>query len=140
MRTRGQKLATWPVAAAFASVLMVGCAEETPVQEAQDEGAETAAAMLNETVTFENEVTEVHGPNLFTVGDEDTPVVGFDAAAAGLEDGDRVEVTGTVRQIVLTDTEAWGEFDFDQDENTYLVERELDLGVVAENVQAVPEE
>ncbi|WP_143709948.1 hypothetical protein [Kocuria flava] len=140
MRTRGQKLATWPVAAAFASVLMVGCAEETPVQEAQDEGTEAAAAMLNETVTFENEVTEVHGPNLFTVGDEDTPVVGFDAAAAGLEDGDRVEVTGTVRQIVLTDTEAWGGFDFDQDENNYLVERELDLGVVAENVQAVPEE
>ncbi|MEX5298615.1 hypothetical protein RCG67_07520 [Kocuria sp. CPCC 205292] len=140
MRTRGQKLATWPAAAAVASVLMMGCAEETPVQEAQDEGTETAAAMLNETVTFENEVTEVHGPNLFTVGDEDTPVVGFDAAAAGLEDGDRVEVTGTVRQILLTDVEAWGGFDFDQDENNYLVERELDLGVVADDVQAVPEE
>lgn len=140
MRTRRQRLAAWPVAAAFASVLMVGCADETPVQEAQDEGTGAAAAMLSETVTLDNEVTEIHGPNLFTVGDEDTPVVGFDADAAGLEDGDRVEITGTVRQIVLTDVEAWGGFDFDQDENNYLVERELDLGVVADDVQPAPEE
>ncbi|MFI7481314.1 hypothetical protein ACH9EU_02745 [Kocuria sp. M1R5S2] len=126
-----------PAAAAFASALMVGCAEETPVQEAQEGDASATAAILNETVTMQNEVTEIVGPNLFTVGEDDTPVVGGDAAAQDLQDGDMVQVTGTVRQIVETDIETeWG-VDFNDDETSYLIERELDLGVVADDIQVI---
>ncbi len=86
---------------------------------------------------MQNEVTEIVGPNLFTVGEDDTPVVGVDAAAQDIQDGDFVQVTGTVRQVLETDIETgWG---VDVDETSYLVERELDLGVVAEDVQVIEE-
>lgn len=140
MLTRSKKKFAVPAAMAFASALMVGCAEETPVQEAEEEGPAAEAAILSETVTFASEVTEVLGPNLITVGEDDTPVVGVDAAAAGIEDGDMVEVTGTVRQIVMTDVESEWELDFDEDEMSYLVEREMDLAVIADEVQELPEE
>ncbi|MEX5300109.1 hypothetical protein RCG67_15160, partial [Kocuria sp. CPCC 205292] len=129
-----------PAAAAFASALMVGCAEETPVQEAEEGDASATAAILNETVTMQNEVTEVVGPNLFTVGEDDTPVVGVDAAAQDIQDGDMVQVTGTVRQIVQTDIESEWDWDFDNDEMDYLVERELDLAVIADEVRELPAE
>ncbi|MFF0989867.1 hypothetical protein [Kocuria nitroreducens] len=88
---------------------------------------------------MQNEVTEILGPNLFTVGEDDTPIVGVDAAAQDIEDGDMVQVTGTVRQVVETDVETgWG-VDFNDDETSYLVERALDLGVVAEDVQVIEE-
>lgn len=139
MVTSSKKKFALPVAAAFASALMVGCAEETPVQEAQEEGTAAEAAILDETVTMQNEVTEIVGPNLFTVGEDDTPVVGVDAAAQDIQDGDLVQVTGTVRQVLETDVETgWG-VDFDDDETSYLVERELDLGVVADEVQVIEE-
>ncbi|MFI7744564.1 hypothetical protein [Kocuria rhizosphaericola] len=139
MVTSSKKKFALPAVAALASALMVGCAEETPVQEAQEGDASATAAILNETVTMQNEVTEILGPNLFTVGEDDTPVVGVDAAAQNIEDGDMVQVTGTVRQVLETDIETgWG-VDFNDDETSYLVERELDLGVVAEDVQVIEE-
>ncbi|WP_152683453.1 hypothetical protein [Kocuria sp. SM24M-10] len=135
-----KKMFALPAAAALASALMVGCAEETPVQEAEEGDAAAQAAILNETVTMQNEVTEIVGPNLFTVGEDDTPVVGVDASAQDIQDGDMVQVTGTVRQILETDIESgWG-VDFDDDETSYLVERELDLGVVAEDVQVIEQD
>lgn len=135
-----RKLTTLPMAVAFASVLLVGCGETTPVQEAEEEGGPAQAAILNETVTFQNEVTEIHGPHLFTVGAEDTPVIDFDAAAAEIEEGDLVQVTGTVRQVVMTEVESdWG-IDFDDDETSYLVEHEFDLAVVADDVQELPQQ
>ncbi|WP_298584831.1 hypothetical protein [uncultured Kocuria sp.] len=137
MLTSSKKKFALPAAAAFASALMVGCAEETPVQEAQEGDASAQAAILNETVTMQNEVTEIVGPNLFTVGEDDTPVVGGDAADQDLQDGDMVQVTGTVRQIVETDLETdWG-VDFEDAETSYLIERELDLGVVADEIQVI---
>ncbi|WP_424346986.1 hypothetical protein [Kocuria sp. CH-021] len=129
-----------PAAAAVASALMVGCAEETPVQEAEEAGPTAEAAILDETVTMQNEVTEIVGPNLFTVGEDDTPVVGVDAAAQDIQDGDMVQVTGTVRQIVQTDIESEWDWDFDNDEMDYLVERELDLAVIADEVRELPAE
>lgn len=140
MLTSSKKKFALPVVAAFASALMVGCAEETPVQEAEEGDAAAQAAILNETVTMQNEVTEIVGPNLFTVGEDDTPIVGVDAAAQDIEDGDMVQVTGTVRQIVQTDVESEWDWDFDNDEMDYLVEREMDLAVIAEDVQELPAE
>lgn len=135
-----KKMIGLPTAAVFASALLIGCAEETPVQEAEEGSVAAEAAILGETVTMQNEVTEIVGPNVFTVGEEDTPVVGVDASAQDIQEGDMVQVTGTVRQIVETDLETeWG-IDFDDDEVSYLVERELDLGVVADEVQEIPEE
>ncbi|MEX5305600.1 hypothetical protein RF644_07530 [Kocuria sp. CPCC 205258] len=138
MSTSSKKKFALPAAAAFASALMVGCAEETPVQEAQEAGPTAEAAILSETVTMQNEVTEVLGPNLFTVGEDDTPVVGVDATAQDIEDGDMVQVTGTVRQIVQTDVESEWDWDFDDDELDYLVEREMDLAVIADQVEELP--
>lgn len=140
MLTSSKKKFALPAAAAFASALMVGCAEETPVQEAEEAGPTAEAAILNETVTMQNEVTEILGPNLFTVGEDDTPIVGVDAAAQDIEDGDMVQVTGTVRQIVQTDVESEWDWDFDNDERDYLVEREMDLAVIADDVQEMPAE
>lgn len=135
-----KKMFALPAAAAFASALMVGCAEETPVQEAEEGEATAQAAILGETVTMQNEVTEIVGPNLFTVGEDDTPVVGVDASAMDIQDGDMVQVTGTVRQIVETDIETgWG-VEFDENEASYLVDRELDLGVVADDAQVLEQE
>ncbi|MFC4905049.1 hypothetical protein [Kocuria oceani] len=141
MSTRSKKtMFALPAAAAVASALVVGCAEETPVQEAQEAGPTAEAAILNETVTMQNEVTEILGPNLFTVGEDETPVVGVNASAEDIQDGDMVQVTGTVRQILETDIETgWG-VDFDDSETSYLVERELDLGVVAEDVQVIEQD
>lgn len=140
MQIGRRKLTTLPVAAAFASVLLVGCGDKTAVQEAEEEGGPAQAAILQETVTIQNEVTEVHGPHLFTVGAEDTPVAGFDVAGAEIEEGDRVQVTGTVRQVVMTEVEEdWG-IDFDDDETSYLVQHEFDLAVVADDVQKLPEQ
>ncbi|KUG51262.1 hypothetical protein AVL61_10670 [Kocuria rosea subsp. polaris] len=133
-----KKMFALPAAAAVASALMVGCAEETPVQEAEEAGPTAEAAILDETVTMQNEVTEIVGPNLFTVGEDDTPVVGVDAAAQDIQDGDMVQVTGTVRQIVQTDVESEWDWDFDNDEMDYLVERELDLAVIADEVRELP--
>jgi hypothetical protein len=138
MSTSSKKKFALPAAAAFASALMVGCAEETPVQEAQEAGPTAEAAILSETVTMQNEVTEVLGPNLFTVGEDDTPVLGVDATAQDIEDGDMVQVTGTVRQIVQTDVESEWDWDFDDDELDYLVEREMDLAVIADQVEELP--
>ena len=140
MSTSSKKKFALPAAAAFASVLMVGCAEETPVQEAQEAGPAAEAAIPSETVTMQSEVTEIVGPNLFTVGEDDTPVVGVDAAAQDIQDGDRVQVTGTVRQIVQTDIESEWDWDFDGDEMDYLVERDLDLAVIADQVEELPAE
>ena len=135
-----KKMFALPAAAAVASALMVGCAEETPVQEAEEAGPTAEAAILDETVTMQNEVTEIVGPNLFTVGEDDTPIVGVDAAAQDIQDGDMVQVTGTVRQIVQTDIESEWDWDFDNDEMDYLVERELDLAVIADEVRELPAE
>ncbi|MCJ8503747.1 hypothetical protein MRU69_02560 [Kocuria flava] len=140
MSTSSKKKFALPAVAALASALMVGCAEETPVQEAEEAGPTAEAAILNETVTMQNEVTEIVGPNLFTVGEDDTPVVGVDAAAQDIQDGDMVQVTGTVRQIVETDIDTGWDVDFDDDERSYLIERELDLGVAAEDVQVVEQD
>lgn len=140
MSTRSKKLFALPAAAAFASVLAVGCAEETPVQEAEESGPIAEAAILTEPVTLQSEVTEIIGPNVFTVGEDDTPIVGVDAAAQDIENGDMVQVTGTVRQIVQADVESEWDWDFDNDEMDYLIEREMDLAVLADDVQELPAE
>lgn len=65
-------------ATAFASAPTIGCAGEAPAQEAEEDGTVTRAAFRNETITMQNEVTGVLGPDLFTVGGDDTPIVGVD--------------------------------------------------------------
>ena len=69
-----------PPATAFASAPMIGCAGETPVQEAEEDGVVARAAIPNETITMQHEVTGILGPNLFTVGGDDTSIVGVDSS------------------------------------------------------------
>lgn len=120
----------------FAAVSFVGCAEETVVQEAEEAGPTAEAAILGETVTLQTEVQEVVGPNVFSVGEDETLIVGT-GLGEEVEEGDNVQVTGTVRNFILTDLEEEG-FTFDDDESTYVVEYEQELVVVADDVEDLP--
>lgn len=120
----------------FASLGFVACGEETVVQEAQEEGPSAEAAILGEPVTLQNEVQDIVGPNVFSVGDDDTLILGK-GMTEGLEEGDNVQVTGTVRNFILVDVEADG-FDFNDDEAAYVVEYEQELIVVADKVEKLP--
>lgn len=137
MSTRRTKLIAFPFAAMLTSGVLAGCADETVVQEAEEDGPVAEAAILGETVTLQVEVTEVVGPNSFTVGEDDTLVVAA-AMADALEEGAEVQVTGTVRSFVLTDVETDLGIDFDEDEETVVIEYEQELIVVADDVQTLP--
>lgn len=92
------------------------------MQEAEEEAGPAQAAVLHETVTFQNEVTEVHGLHLFTAGAE-------------IEEGEREQVSNTVGQVVMTEVEpGWG-IDSDDDEASYPLQRESDLTVTDDEVQ-----
>ncbi len=120
----------------FAALSFVGCAEETVVQEAEEAGPTAEAAILGETVTLQTEVQEIVGPNVFSVGEDETLIVGT-GMSDGLEEGDDVQVTGTVRNFLLADLEEEG-FTFDDDESTFVVEYEQELVVVADDVEELP--
>lgn len=107
------------------------------VQQAEEDGPVAEAAILGETVTLQTEVSEIVGPNVFTVGEDDTLVVGA-GLADELSEGEEVQVTGTVRDFILTDVEPALGVDFDDDEADFVVEYEEELAVVAEDVQAMP--
>jgi hypothetical protein len=51
--------------AALAAAVMVGGTTESLVREAQEESTVAEVGTLHETVTMQNEVTELAGPNLF---------------------------------------------------------------------------
>lgn len=121
----------------FAAVSFVGCAEDTVVQEAEEAGPSAEAAILGETVTLQNEVQDIVGPGVFTVGENDTIILGTDVSA-GIEDGDMVQVTGTVRNLIVADLEEEG-YVFDEDESSYVVEYEQGLVVEADAVEVIPE-
>ncbi len=100
-RRRSGRLA---VLAAVALVpVLAACGEdEVPAdtgaveEPAQDELEELA---LGETVTVNGEVSEVIGPNAFTVGGEeigDNPILVVGAQVPALEEGAEVQVAGTV--------------------------------------------
>ena len=101
VRRRSGRLA---VLAAVALVpVLAACGEdEVPAdtgaveEPAQDELEELA---LGETVTVNGEVSEVIGPNAFTVGGEeigDNPILVVGAQVPALEEGAEVQVAGTV--------------------------------------------
>ncbi|WP_156642196.1 hypothetical protein [Arthrobacter sp. B6] len=127
--------------AAMVAGLLAGCGEGTVVEEAQEAGPTAEAAILGATVTVQSEVQEVVGPNAFTVGDdleEDTLVLGK-GISEGLEEGNKVQVTGTVRSFIKADVEKDYGIDFNDDEDTFVVEYEQDLAVVADQVQELPD-
>ncbi|WP_258803047.1 hypothetical protein [Pseudarthrobacter sp. NS4] len=121
---------------ALVAGLLTGCGEQTVVEEAQEAGPTAEAAILGETVTLQAEVQDIIGPNSFTVGD-DTLVLG-EGITEGLEDGEQVQVTGTVRSFVKADVERDYGLDFNDDEDSFVVEYEQDLAVVADKVQKLP--
>ncbi|MHA7273304.1 hypothetical protein ACX80Z_07715 [Arthrobacter sp. TMT4-20] len=120
----------------FAALGFVACGDETLVEEAEEEGPAAVAAILGEPVTLQTEVQEVVGSNVFTVGDGDTLILGT-GMTDDLEEGDEVQVTGEVRNFILTDLESEG-FDFDDDEATYVIDYEQELVVVADDVEELP--
>lgn len=120
-------------AAALGTAMLAGCANETPVQEAEEEGPAAAAKILGESVTMESEVEEVVGPNVFIVG-EDTMVLAA-GMTENLEEGDDVRVSGTVQSFLLSDVEPRLGIDLNDDETERVVEFEQELVVVADEVQ-----
>jgi hypothetical protein len=127
--------------AAVVAGLLTGCGEETVVEEAQEAGPTAEAAILGETVTVQSEVKDVAGPNAFTVGDalEEGTLVTGKGISEGLEEGTKVQVTGTVRSFIKADVEKDYDIDFNDDEDTFVVEYEQDLAVVADKVQELPD-
>lgn len=124
----------WSLGALLAAGLVAGCAEDTPVQEAQEEGPAATAAVLGQPVTMVSEVQEVYGPNTFAVGENDTLVLGETVPA--VEDGQEVAVTGTVRQFVVADFERdYGWYTAGQE---WEVDYDRDLVVVADSVEVLP--
>lgn len=101
VRRRSGRLAV--VAAVALVPVLAACGEdEVPAdtgaveEPAQDELEELA---LGETVTVNGEVSEVIGPNAFTVGGEeigDNPILVVGAQVPALEEGAEVQVAGTV--------------------------------------------
>jgi hypothetical protein len=123
-------------AAALNAALLSGCAEGTPVEEAREEGPTAEAAILGETVTIESEVAKVVGPNVFIVG-EDTLVLAADMTGQ-LEEGDNVQITGTVRTFIQTDVEPEYGMELNNEEESVTVDYEEQLAVVAQKVQELP--
>lgn len=89
--------------------------------------------LLGETVTLSAEVDEVVAPRAFLLGD-DTPqqllVVSAPEVGSDLvEDGQAVQVTGTVREYAFTEVESDFDLDLDVDfeyeEENYLVAEEV---------------
>lgn len=138
------KMFALPAVAALASMMLVGCQDETVVDEAQEDPA-AEAAILNETVTVQNEVSEVVGPNLITIGEDETPVTTNNVDTATLNDGDEVQVTGTVQQIQMPEeyttevSSRWG-VAYSEDEYNYLGERQNDLGIRADDLQVISQD
>ena len=122
-------------AAALGAAMLAGCANETPFQEAEEEGPAAAAKILGESVTMESEVEEVVGPNVFIVG-EDTMVLAA-GMTENLEEGDDVRVSGTVQSFLLSDVEPRLGIDLNDDETDRVVEFEQELVVVADEVQEI---
>jgi hypothetical protein len=91
---------------AVVASLLTGCGEETAVEEVQEAGPTAEAAILGETVTIQSEVQDVAGPNAFTVGDglEEGTLVTGKGISEGLEEGNKVQVTGTVRSFIKAET------------------------------------
>ncbi|NMR30422.1 hypothetical protein [Crystallibacter degradans] len=120
-------------AAALGTALLTGCGNETPVQEAEEEGPAAVAKILGESVTMESEVEEVVGPNVFIVG-EDTMVLAA-GMTENLAEGDDVRVHGTVQSFLMSDVEPRLGIDLNDDETERVVEFEQELVVVADQVE-----
>lgn len=121
----------------FTAVGLVACGEETVVEEAEEAGPVAESAILGEPVTLQTEVQEIVGPNVFTVGEDDTLILAAAGMGDVLEEGDKVQVTGNVRNFILTDIEAEG-FEFNEDEAAFVVEYEQELVVMADDVEELP--
>lgn len=136
MNNRTKYLA-FPFAAVLSVGLLAGCSEDTVVEEAEEEGPVAEAAILGETVTLQTAVQEIVGPNSFTVGGDETLVVGV-GIAPRVEEGAEVSVSGIVRELVVADVESEYGIDFDDDEETVVVGYEEELVVVADEVVTLP--
>lgn len=133
MMGRRNRAALLLSAAALGTAMLAGCANETPVQEAEEEGPSAASKILGESVTMESEVEEVVGPNVFIVG-EDSMVLAA-GMTENLEEGDDVRVSGTVQSFLLSDVQPRLGIDLNDDETERVVEFEQELVVVADEVQ-----
>jgi hypothetical protein len=135
MTKRMNRAAALLSASAVGLALLTGCGE-TAVQEAEEEGPAAAAKVLGETVTLQTEVEEILGPNVFIVGEE-TMVLAA-GMTEGLQEGDEVNVSGTVRSFLMSDVEPVFGVDLNEDESTRAVEFEQELIVVADQVEELP--
>lgn len=135
MRTRNGWIAV-PLALALA--VLAGCDSETVVSEAEEEGAVAEALILGETVTLQNEVQRLMGPNSATIGADETLVIALDAFER-IEEGGTIQVTGTVVEFVMAEVESEYGIEFDESEVLALGEFENGLAVVADDVIEVPE-
>lgn len=132
------RLIALPFVGLLTAGVLAGCDSETVVTEAEEEGAVAEALILGETVTLQNEVEEIVGPNAMTIGQEETLVVGANLFGL-IEEGDDVQVTGTVVEFVTVDVESDYGITFDENEATFVIDYEEELAVVADEVVPIPE-
>lgn len=132
---RRARAVTWAAGVSAAALLLAGCgADETAVQEAQEEGPAAVAAVLGEPVTITSEVQEVINFHAFTVGENATLVLSDEPQS--VTEGQEVEATGTVRQFVVPDFE--GEFDWvDTGTDPWPDDYADDLVLVADTVRVL---
>ncbi|MFC5379952.1 hypothetical protein [Aquipuribacter nitratireducens] len=121
-------------AAALALTGFAGCSDDTVVEDAEEQGEVAQDIIMGETVTMQNEVSEILGDNTMAIGADDTLVLAADTSE--FSEGELVQVTGTVRTLYTPDVL---ETDFDlDDEQDVLVDYENELVVVADEVVDVP--
>ncbi|GAB2697564.1 hypothetical protein [Thalassiella azotivora] len=121
-------------AVGVAALLLASCGgDETVVGEAADEQAD-AVAILGEPVTIQAEVQEFVTPRVFVVGEGTVVIGGGDVPFAV---GNEVQVTGTVRQLVVVDVEEDLGIDFADEEDEFLADYERQLVVVADEVEVL---
>lgn len=127
-------------------LVVAGCAEdgETALEKAQEEG--TAQGLVGERLTVSGEVTEVLPSGPFVIAGDDfsfgeplaqgTLIVPGDAAQAPtVQEEGRAQVTGTVREFLITDFGDEFGYDFVDD---FYVDYEEAFVIVADTVDFVP--
>ncbi|GAB3139091.1 hypothetical protein [Marisediminicola antarctica] len=137
-KVMNSKWAALPFGVLLVAAVLTGCAEETVVDQAEEEGPVAEALLLGSPVTLQNEVQEVFGPNSFTVGEGDTLIIA-DGMASDVEEGDEVQITGTVVEFVTVDVEADYGLGFDDDERELVLDYDDTLAVIADDVTPLPE-
>ena len=150
-QSRKQKFFRSTLAIGLIAGLMGACAESTPQTETSDgstnvqteEVAENTEGYIGQIVTIRSEPVEKVGDNSFTVSDEQffgsEPILVINASGEPLllpEDGVEVQVTGEVRNFLISEVDQ--EFDLTLDPNLY-EEYEEQPVIIAQSIALAPE-